>query len=117
MSADTPGNIGDDGDATENDPLGGVPPKAAVTMYLSTYIYRLLVIVLVFGGAILFVRWAFLPLARVIVGRTTTFEFSFGVNVSLALNVALGVALGASEVGRRRANRELRNSEPPAANE
>lgn len=76
-------------------------------------VFRVLILVAATACAIALLRWGVLPIVKEIAGEDTTFDFSFVANISLALNVALAGAWGASEVGRRKANKELRASAPP----
>jgi hypothetical protein len=54
---------------------------------------------------------AFEPIARDIAGQTTDFNFNMGLEVSIGLNVVLGGAAAAAEVGRRRTRRRLTEME------
>lgn len=76
-------------------------------------VIRVAILVGVTASIIAILRLGVLPIVEEVAGENTTFEFSFVVNISIALNIMLGVALTFSEVGRRRANKELRESTPP----
>jgi hypothetical protein len=95
--------------ATEEVGSRGVPENFTAVVTL-TWIFRVVFAAVMIAGIILVIRMGLVPLAHEIKGTNTTFNFSFGITISLILNLGLAAGLLASEVDRRGANRELRNT-------
>lgn len=86
---------------------GDEPDDATKLLYILTLAFRLMRVAIFLLGALAITRWGLLPIVKVVAGTDTNFNFSFGVNISIFLNVALGGGLVLSEVERRKGKKEL----------
>lgn len=82
------------------------PPGMSRMMWLGK-VFDLVQWVVLLLGIVAILRWGVLPIATEIKGTSTSFDFSFGLTLSLAVNLALGGGLILSEVDRRAVKKKL----------